>query len=81
MPTSGSLMNFLEVEMDTNEYFGANAGKVWEALSRGPKTTTQLQKATGLTLKDVSIGLGWLAREGKVMPTSPDSVKCRFALV
>jgi hypothetical protein len=81
MRTSGWQRNFLEVEMDSNEYFGVKAGRVWEALSKGPRTITQLQKATGLTLKDVSIGLGWLAREGKVRPTSPDSVKGKFELI
>lgn len=81
MPTNGLRMNFLEVEMDTNEYFGTKAGRVWEALNRGPCTMTQLQNATGLTLKDVGMGLGWLAREGKVRPTSPDSVRGKFELV
>jgi hypothetical protein len=81
MPTSGSLRNFLEVEMEANEYFGANAGRVWEVLSKGSKTLTQIQKATGLTLREASMGLGWLAREGKVRPINPKSVKGRFELI
>ena len=81
MPTSGSLRNFLEVDMEANEYFGANAGRVWEALSKGSKTLTQVQKNTGLTLKEVSMGLGWLAREGKVRPINPKSVKGKFELI
>ncbi len=66
--------------MDANEYFGSNAGRVWNALSKGSKTLTQLQKSTGLSLREVSIGLGWLAREGKIAPTSPNSVQTRFQL-
>jgi predicted Rossmann fold nucleotide-binding protein DprA/Smf involved in DNA uptake len=67
--------------MDPNEYFGIKAGKVWEALSKGSKTLTQLQKNTGLTVKDVSMGLGWLAKEGKVRPINPNSVKGKFELI
>ena len=73
-------MNFWEVEMDSNEYFGMKAGKVWETLIKGPKTLTQIQKLTGMTQKDVSLGLGWLAREGKIKPINPNSVKGRFEL-
>ena len=66
--------------MDANEYFGMKAGKVWEILTKGEKTLTQLQKATGMTQKDVSMGLGWLAREGKIRPINPKSVKGKFQL-
>jgi hypothetical protein len=67
--------------MDANTYFGIKAGKVWEQLNKGSKTLTQLQKATGMTTKEVSMGIGWLAREGKINPISPDSVKGRFQLI
>jgi predicted Rossmann fold nucleotide-binding protein DprA/Smf involved in DNA uptake len=67
--------------MDSNTYFGMKAGKVWEHLTKGPKTLTQLQKSTGLTAKDVSMGLGWLAREGKIKPIKPNSVKGKFELI
>lgn len=80
MHTGGSPMNFLEVEMEPDEYFGKKAGRVWHALTKGPGTLTQLQKNTGLTLKEVGMGLGWLAREGKVRPVNPNSVKARFEL-
>jgi predicted Rossmann fold nucleotide-binding protein DprA/Smf involved in DNA uptake len=80
MRTSGSLMNFLEAEMDSNEYFGTMAGRVWNALSKGPRTLTQLQKVTGLTLKEVGMGLGWLAKEGKIRPVNPGSVRGKFEL-
>lgn len=66
--------------MESNQYFGMKAGRVWETLSRGPKTLTQIQKTTGLTLKEVSMGLGWLAKEGKIRTVNPDSMKSRFEL-
>lgn len=66
--------------MEAKVYFGGKAGKVWEALTKGPKSLTQIQKVTGLTTKEVSMGLGWLAREGKVRPINADSVKGRFEL-
>jgi len=53
--------------MDIVEFFGQKAGKVWKALNEGEKTLTQLQKSTGLTLKEVSMGLGWLAKEEKLI--------------
>ncbi len=67
--------------MEANAYFGMKAGKVWKALTRGSKTLTQLQKDTGMTTKEVSLGLGWLAREGKIRPINAKSVKGRFELV
>jgi hypothetical protein len=66
--------------MDATQYFGTRAGKVWESLSKGSRTLTQLQKETGLTTREVSMGLGWLAREGKIKPTNPASVKGRYEL-
>jgi hypothetical protein len=67
--------------MDSNEYFGMKAGKVWESLCKGTRTLTQIQKATGLTLRDVSMGLGWLAREGKILPENPKSKNVKFKLI
>jgi hypothetical protein len=65
---------------ETIEYFGANAGKVWKALGDGAKTLTQIQNATGLTPKEASMGLGWLAREGKVRITNPEGLHHSFEL-
>ena len=67
--------------MDANEFFGTKAGKVWEQLVKGPRTLTQIQKGSGLTVRDVSMGIGWLAREGKIKPINPKSVKARFQLI
>lgn len=67
--------------MESNEYFGTKAGKVWESLNNGTRTLTQLQKTTGLTVRDVSMGLGWLAREGKIKPENVRSKNVKFKLV
>ncbi len=67
--------------MESVELFGKNAGKVWKALgSAGPKTLTQIQKASGLTVKEAGMGLGWLAKEGKVRITNSDGLHPKFEL-
>ncbi|RLJ03570.1 MAG: hypothetical protein DRP11_00280 [Candidatus Aenigmatarchaeota archaeon] len=57
--------------MDPVEFFGTKAGKVWEALSNGEKTINQICEVTGLTRREVAMGLGWLAREGKISIRKP----------
>lgn len=53
--------------MKPEEVFGANAGKVWQALkSKGPLTAVNISKATNLKANDVFGALGWLGREGKI---------------
>lgn len=51
-----------------NEKAGVLAGKIWNALNEnGTLTGKDLKKAAGkLTDKDLFLGLGWLAREGKI---------------
>lgn len=51
-----------------NEKAGVIAGKIWNALNeKGTLTGKDLKKAAGkLTDKDLFLGLGWLAREGKI---------------
>ncbi|MBN2043349.1 MAG: winged helix-turn-helix domain-containing protein [Candidatus Aenigmarchaeota archaeon] len=66
--------------MDSIEFFGSKAGQVWEALREGCKTMTQIQKTSGLTSKEVSMGLGWLAKEGKVMIKNADGLYTKFEL-
>ena len=67
--------------MDSIELFGKNAGKVWKALSNaGPRTLTQIQKVSGLTLKEAGMGLGWLAKEGKIKTTNADGLHPKFEL-
>lgn len=55
-----------------NEKAGVIAGKIWNALNdaQGSLNAKDLKKATGkLTDKDLFLGLGWLAREGKIATT------------
>lgn len=67
--------------MDAVQIFGNMAGKVWKSLNSGsPKTLTQLQKSTGLTVKEVSMGLGWLAKEGKIRVSNGGGLHARFEL-
>lgn len=51
-----------------NEKAGVIAGKIWNALKeQGTLTGKDLKKAAGkLNDKDLYLGLGWLAREGKI---------------
>lgn len=50
------------------EFFGTNAGKVWQALnSSGALTAKELAKATKLKETEVFGALGWLGREGKLV--------------
>lgn len=47
--------------------FGANAGKVWTTLEiNGPLTFSNLLKNTKLSLNDLYVAIGWLARENKI---------------
>lgn len=45
---------------------GENAGLIWTALQGGALTEAALKKATKLKVADLNLGLGWLAREGKI---------------
>jgi len=68
--------------MDTMEFFGKNAGRVWTSLKNsGPQTLTQLQKSTGLTVKEVGAGLGWLAKEGKIALKNAEGLHPKFDIV
>ena len=60
---------------------GKMAGKIWKALNEGEKTLTQLQKSTGLTVKEVGMGIGWLAKEGKIAVSgSKEALYTKFKL-
>lgn len=52
---------------------GENAGLIWNALQGGALTTKALKKATKLKEADLSMALGWLAREGKIAFTVTDA--------
>ena len=51
-----------------NEKASVIAGKIWNALNeQGTLTGKDLKKAAGkLNDKELFLGLGWLAREGKI---------------
>ena len=47
---------------------GEAAGKIWQTLhTSGPMLKTQLAKQTGLASDMLHLGIGWLAREGKLV--------------
>jgi len=49
------------------EYFGANAGKVWKSMADGETLSVkEISKRSSLKEMEVLGALGWLAREGKV---------------
>ena len=53
--------------LNSNEFFGENAGKVYEFLSANPKVTiVEIKKLIKISDKEVAYGLGWLAKEGKI---------------
>ena len=46
---------------------GEAAGKIWEVLNGNEAMSkSKLAEATGLPTAVVNLGIGWLAREGKV---------------
>ena len=51
-----------------NKYqIGINAGIVWQLLKDSKRWSyCDLQKASGLSDKDLSAAIGWLARENKI---------------
>lgn len=48
------------------EKIGISAGLIWSTLETGEKNVKAIKKATKLAEKELNLGLGWLAREGKV---------------
>jgi hypothetical protein len=55
-------------EPTVESVFGVYAGLVWEALNKnGPSVIGDIVKASGLRRELVYGGLGWLAREDKIV--------------
>jgi len=53
--------------MTSIETIGATAGAVWRYLdTHGPATLSAIEKAVDAPRAIVPMGLGWLAREGKL---------------
>lgn len=49
------------------EKIGENAGKVWHVLNEGKELTiAEVSERTNLSNEDVTLAIGWLARENKV---------------
>ncbi len=49
------------------EQIGINAGLVWNTLEKNGKMNTKdVRKATKIKDKDLTMALGWLARESKI---------------
>ncbi|MFB6077171.1 MAG: winged helix-turn-helix domain-containing protein [Candidatus Nanohaloarchaea archaeon] len=61
------------MRVEPEEFIGSHAGTVWDALQDGEKTVRQLKEETGLTRREVTLALGWLAREDKVGVRKPGS--------
>ena len=54
--------------MDLNGEVAEMAGRVWHALNNeGPQTLVRLKKKLNATSDMLSFGVGWLAREDKVL--------------
>lgn len=54
------------------ETIGSYAGQIWQALNEAESLgVKQIKKITKLKDKEVFAGLGWLAREGKLL-IAPD---------
>ena len=54
---------------------GVNAGKVWRILNeKGELSMFDLCRDLGLTFEDVSLAIGWLARENKIFLRKKDEM-------
>jgi len=60
--------------MGMMEEIGETSGKIWRTLSeKGEMPITRLRKASDLGPTPFLLGLGWLAREGKVVFRSEEN--------
>ncbi|HDD46382.1 MAG TPA: hypothetical protein ENG42_02815 [Candidatus Aenigmarchaeota archaeon] len=67
--------------MDSEEYFGINAGKVWHAFKKDSELgAKELAIKTKLKITEVFGALGWLGREGKLNISIDDKGKVKFSL-
>lgn len=67
-PQKGNSSSLEEEIMERT--IGEAAGKVWQALSKGPLAVTEISKNTKLPADLANQAIGWLAREGKVVSAS-----------
>jgi hypothetical protein len=62
------------VEIETG--IGFAAGKIWQTLNgKGPMAKSAIAKATGLGADLLDQGIGWLAREGKLVVVKAGKVE------
>jgi hypothetical protein len=55
---------------------GFAAGKIWQTLNaKGPMAKTAIAKSTDLSADVVDQGIGWLAREGKLVTVKSGRVE------
>ena len=67
--------------MESEEYFGINAGKVWHALKKhGELGAKEIAGKTELKITEVFGALGWLGREGKLNINMDERGRVRFSL-
>jgi hypothetical protein len=53
---------------DLTTKFGQNAGEIWKLLNeKGPLTKEEIQELTKQNDDDFFVGVGWLAREDKIL--------------
>ncbi|HOK40699.1 MAG TPA: winged helix-turn-helix domain-containing protein [bacterium] len=58
----------IEIVLDDIKQIGNNAGIIWRYLNANPEQpTSNILKETGLSLKQICLALGWLARENKLI--------------
>lgn len=61
--------------MMENTRIGLNAGKVWRILNeKGELSMFELCRELGLTLEEVAVAIGWLARENKISFREKDNM-------
>jgi Winged helix-turn-helix domain (DUF2582) len=54
--------------MTVSTEIGVAAGKIWHYLDKnGASSVTKVTTETGLSKNDVQRGIGWLAKEGKLV--------------
>ena len=61
--------------MMENTRIGLNAGKVWRILNeKGELSMFELCRELGLTIEEVAVAIGWLARENKISFREKDNM-------
>jgi hypothetical protein len=69
--------------MINSKIIGANAGIIWNLLSKGGKMKIgKLKRESGLSEKEILTAIGWLARENKIeFEDSDDEEECFYVMI